>query len=330
MGNPVSSAVHVNTPLTNVSVAYMQKADLFIAHKVFPQVPVSKQSDIYYTYDKDDFRRSEAQLRAPGTESAGGGYRLDSTNTYFAAVNAIHQDIGDQVRANADAVLNMDKDATEYVTQQLMLKREKDWVSSFFQLGTWTGGIRPSTSGTGDLDGAGADFTQWNSTGATPVFDITRQKNEILKGTGYMPNTLVLHPNVYNALINSDDIVDRVKYTQRGVLGPDLLGAVLGIDRVFVAYAGENTANEGATAANAFIGSNEIALLCYSAPAPSLMHASAGYTFTWSGYTGAQDGMRISRFRMENLRADRVEGELAYDQKLISASLGQVFKNCLA
>ena len=83
MSNPTLSAVHVNTPLTNLSVAYMQAADLFVAHKVFPIVPVSKQSDLYYTYDKDDFRRSDAQVRAPGAESAGSGYRLDSTRNYF-------------------------------------------------------------------------------------------------------------------------------------------------------------------------------------------------------------------------------------------------------
>ena len=317
MGNPTSSAVHVNTPLTNLSVAYMQEADLFVAHKVFPIVPVAKQSDLYYTYDKDDFRRSEAQVRAPGSESAGSGYRLDSSNNYFCDVNAIHKDIADQVRSNADAVLNMDMDATRYITQQLMLKRERDWASAFFGTGTgWSG----STSGLNITPS-----TKWDQSTANPVANIQEQKDSILQKTGYMPNTLVLGAQAYSTLINSDDVVDRIKYTQRGVLGPDLLGAVLGVPRVFVCHAGENTANEGASASNSFIMSTDDALLCYAATAPSLMSASAGYTFVWSGYTGAQDGMRISRFRMDHLRSDRIEGELAYDQKLISLDLGAYF-----
>jgi hypothetical protein len=123
-------------------------------------------------------------------------------------------------------------------------------------------------------------------------------------------------------LINADDVVDRIKHTQRGVLGQDLLAAVLGVDKVYVMYAGENTAAEDQTASNSFIGGAGTCILVYSAPAPSLLHASAGYTFTWSGYTGAQDGMRISRFRMDHLKADRIEGELSYDQKLISGDLG--------
>ena len=317
MSNPTLNAVHVNTPLTNLSVAYMQEADLFVAHKVFPIVPVAKQSDLYYTYDKDDFRRSEAQVRAPGAESAGSGYRLDSSNNYFCDVNAIHKDIADQVRSNADAVLNMDMDATRYITQQLMLKRERDWASAFFGTGTgWSG----STSGLNITP-----TTKWDQSTANPVANIQEQKDSILQKTGYMPNTLVLGAQAYSTLINSDDVVDRIKYTQRGVLGPDLLGAVLGVPRVFVCHAGENTANEGATASNSFIMSTDDALLCYAATAPSLMSASAGYTFVWSGYTGAQDGMRISRFRMDHLRSDRIEGELAYDQKLISLDLGAYF-----
>jgi hypothetical protein len=328
MANPTLSAVHVNTPLTNMSVAYAQAADMFVAHKVFPIVPVSKQSDLYYTYNKDDFRRSEAQLRAPGAESAGSGYSLDSSGNYYCSVNAIHKDIDDQIRANADAVLNMDRDATEYITQQLLIKRERDWATAFFGAGIWTGGLQAAAT-YGDLAG-GVDFTQWDNAAATPCSDIQKQQNSVMQITGYKPNTLVLGTTAYSTIINSDDVVDRIKYTQRGVLGPDLLAAVLGVDRVFVCHAGQNTAVAGAAAVNAFICSDDDALLCYSAKSPSLMHASAGYTFTWSGYTGSQDGWRVSRFRMEHLRADRVEGELAYDQKLISGDLGARFANCTA
>jgi hypothetical protein len=313
MSNPTSGSVHANSALTSMSVAYMQEKDLFVAHKVFPVLPVAKQSDLYYTYDKDDFRRSEAQLRAPGTESAGGGYRLDSTANYFCGVNAIHLDIDDQMRANADSVLALDKDSTEYVTQQLMLKREKDWVTGFFGSGLWTGGS------SNDIN------ADWIVGTATPVSDIGIQKTSILQKTGYMPNTLVLGANAYNTLINADDVVDRIKYTQRGILGTELLANVLGLDNVYVCYAGENTAVEGATAVNTHIGATGSALLCYSAKAPSLMGASAGYTFTWSGYTGSQDGARISKLRMENLRSDRIEGELAYDMKQISPDLGHMW-----
>jgi len=52
------------------------------------------------------------------------------------------------------------------------------------------------------------------------------------------------------------------------------------------------------------------------------MHPSGGYTFSWSGYSGAQAGQRVSRFRMDHLRSDRIEMEMTYDQKVISSALG--------
>jgi hypothetical protein len=39
------SQVHIDAPLTNLTTAYVQSQDNFIADKVFPIVGVEKQSD---------------------------------------------------------------------------------------------------------------------------------------------------------------------------------------------------------------------------------------------------------------------------------------------
>ena len=68
-----------------------------------------------------------------------------------------------------------------------------------------------------------------------------------------------------------------------------------------------------------------------AAPRPSLMHPSAGYTFSWTGYLGAsQEGLRIMRFRVQEKRSDRVEGEMAYDQKVVAPDLGVFFPNVIS
>jgi hypothetical protein len=41
-------------------------------------------------------------------------------------------------------------------------------------------------------------------------------------------------------------------------------------------------------------------------------------------------GARIKRFRMEELAADRVEGEMAFDMKLVGADLGIFFYDAIA
>ena len=146
MPNPSLSMVHVDRPLTNMSVAYIQTEDAFICSKVFPVVPVDKKSDRYFVYTKDDWFRDDAQLRAPATESAGGGYDLDNTPTYSCNVYAYHKDTEEQTNANADVPLNMERDATMYVTRKLLLRQEIAWVVDFFTTGIWTGSSTGSTA----------------------------------------------------------------------------------------------------------------------------------------------------------------------------------------
>ena len=49
MAQPTLNDVHVDAILTNISVAYMQDRDNFIADKVFPVIPVDKKSDKFFT-----------------------------------------------------------------------------------------------------------------------------------------------------------------------------------------------------------------------------------------------------------------------------------------
>ena len=99
------------------------------------------------------------------------------------------------------------------------------------------------------------------------------------------------------------------------------------IERILVMRSIENTATEGATASHSFIGGKN-ALLAYVAPRPGLMTPSAGYNFSWTGFLGAgQEGNRIKRFRLERQESDRVEVQMAFDQKLIAADLGYFFSS---
>ena len=68
----------------------------------------------------------------------------------------------------------------------------------------------------------------------------------------------------------------------------------------------------------------------YSNPSPSLLTPSGGYTFAWTGlFGGAAAGARIKRFRMEALASDRIESEMAWDQKLVAPELGVFFNDIL-
>jgi len=333
--SPSRSDVHINRPLTNISIAYMQSAENFVASQVFPSIPVAKQSDAYFTYDRGEFNRDEMAERAPATESAGGTYEIGN-DVYYARTRAYHRDVPDPVRSNADSPISLDREATEFVTQKGLINREKVWATTYFQPGdpgdTWTfdvdGNATDSAAAFDPTDAANNQRLFWNDSSSAPIENIREGKRYVLEATGFKPNTLTLGQAVYDALVDHPDVIGRIDRGQTaGAARANLvtLADLFELDKVLVMSAISNTAKQGQAAVHSFIGGKH-ALLSYAPKTPGLMTPSAGYTFNWTSMAGAgEEGMRIKRFRMEHLEADRIEISMAYDQKKISADLGYFF-----
>ena len=312
MPQPTSTDVHVDGVLTNISVCYQQEAYAFVANRAFPVVNVAKQTDLYFTYSQSDFMRDSVQRRADGTESAGTGYGL-STASYSCDVFALHKDIGDQTRANSDNPLNPDMDATRFLSQQMLIRQEVQWASDAFTTGIWGTDATPSPL--------------WDAASSTPIADVETAKNTVLTNTGYVPNTVILSYKAFSALVDNSDIVDRIKYTSQDSVTEELLARVFNVDRVLVMASVYNSAAEGAAASYSQVGDKDV-LVCYTPSAPGLMVPSAGYTMNWSGVSaGLGTSSAISRYRMDTLRADRIEIEAAFDFKIVSAALGYFLSN---
>lgn len=322
---PTQNDVHVDAVLTNISIAYMQGAGGFVSTKVFPTLSVDKQSNTYFKYDKNDWFRDEAARRADSTESAGSGYNL-SRDTYSCDVYAFHKDVGDQVVANTDNPLSPDRDATQFVSSRLVLRQEIQWASDYFKSGVWGTDL----TGVASAPGAG-QFIQWNDyTNSTPIEDIEEGKEKILSTTGFMPNKLVLGYQVMRQLKHHPDVRDRFKYTTSQNITADILARLFEVDQVLVAWGVKATNVEGAAEAYSFINGKS-ALLVYSNPNPGLLAPSAGYVFQWRGVSeGLGTNVGISKFRMPNLRANRIEGQIAWDNKLVAPDLGFFYASAVA
>lgn len=330
--HPSPSDVHVNAPLTNVSIAYIQSADSFIADKVFPKVTVKHQSDLYRRYSKSQWRRTDVKKRAPATETPGVGWTYDM-DQYFCHVYGVHKDLDDQTRANADSIFNLDKEATEFITNQHLLKRDLDWTARYMKPGVWAteklGVTTPATA---------AEFKQWDQAGSDPIGDVSIWLIDFRRLAGFAPNTSVMGAYVMAALKQHADIIERIKYTQRGVVTEDLIATLFDIDELYISYAtvstGPETADsrtQDAAAAYDFIGPGNDVLFAYAPRTASLMTPSAGYTFTWGGYLGGNaEGIRIKRFRMEPIASDRIEAEQTYEMKVVCPDMGLYIDNAVA
>ena len=332
MPQPTLGDVHVNRPLTNVSVAYSQEAAgvEFVADRAFPGIPVESKSDLYYTYKRADFNRDEMQKRALATESAGSGYGLDSTGTYSCDVWALHKDVDDQIRANSDSPLSPDRDATIFLTNKALIRRENVWAGAFFKNGVWTGEL----AGQAASDSTHVAF--WDYATASPITDIRHAKTQArLNSGGFVPNIGVFSRPVFDKLVDHPDFIDRTKYGQTApnpaMATRRIIAEILELEEVLVMDAVYNTAAEGATESNSFIGGTSAALF-YRPRNAGLMTPSAGYTFNWTGMIGSTGGagVRIKTFRMEHLGSDRVEIDAAFDMRVVSKDCGFFFNNVIS
>ena len=202
---PTPGDVHVNRPLTNISIAFLQEASGFVADQVFPNIPVQSQSDLYFRYDRGMFNRDQMERRAPGTEADTVGFTVDTDN-YKADVWSLAHDIPDQRRANADSPLQPDREATELLTHQALIRRDAEWVSNYFQSGVWTTtreGVAAAPTGT--------QFLRWDEAGSTPIEDVEAAKITIAESTGFEPNVMVVDRRTWGTLRNHPTIIDRVK-----------------------------------------------------------------------------------------------------------------------
>lgn len=325
MPQPTSSQVHVDAVLTNISVAYMQNPANFIAGKVFPVVPVEKKSDIYYKYTKEDWFRDEAKPRAAGTESAGSGYGLQTDN-YLCDKFAFHKDVDDDTINNADAPLDPERDATMFISNRLALRQEVQWADDAFRTGVWATDMQGVAGAP-----AGGQFRQWSDySNSDPVNDMDNGRAEVLETTGFEPNTLVLGYDVYRKLKNHPDLIDRIKYSGEKVLTLALMAMLFEVERIFVCKAIRNTAKEKETPAMSFVHGKH-AWLGYVSPTPGILTPSAGYTFAWKGVSaGLGETVAIKRFRMEKIESWRIEGNVAFDNKIVAADLGYFFADAAA
>ena len=331
MPQPTPNQLHVERFLTNLAVAWAQKQENFIADKVFPLVPVLKESDLIPIYKKGFFYRDELKVRPLGGRPAQIGYEIEHGRYHANEWSAEHK-IDDRVRANADVPLDPDRAAMRQLTQQALIRRDVIWTTKFFTTGVWGTdwlGVEKSTEAKAEEH----KFLMFDQAGSEPITFFDERKIDIAGKTGYTPNILVLGADAYRTIKNHSAVLDRIKYTQRGLVTRDLLAELFDLEQVLVPFSVVNTAQEGATDSINFIVGRNDALLVYAAPAPSIEEPSAGYTFAYTGLipglTNAFGGV-IEKGREELAHSDVIQIRAAYDVQQLATDLGQFFDGLVA
>jgi len=327
---PTSGDVHVNTTLRNVMIDWALSNPVYAFNRVFPMLNVERKSNKYFVRNREDTQRNDATPRAGGTAAPRGVRRL-STQEYMCERVSYAEIIDDETAANSDTPTSLYESAARAVGDKIMLALETKFVAQALTTGIWKG----ATTGT-DLVG-GADFAKFAapSTG-NPVSQALRPQISHLGKIGIRPSEmkLVLGPEILSVFLDHDEFLNRLSDSDIKVLSEQRIATILGLGEVVIPSLGYNPnaevepAGSGSPNANEYVMGDDM-LLLYTPKAPSLTLPSAGYSFAWSGLSGAANGMRTKRYRDEPLESWVVEGDGNIAPTICSPELGIFFSDCL-
>lgn len=314
MPNPTVGDVRQDSALTNLAIAYLPDARTHFAREVFASVDVSKKSGKYGIFDRGDFLRNDAQRRAPGTPAARGGFNT-SFGTYTAEEWAYEYVQPDEVRENWDLALDADRSGVAHVMEKLLIAQDAEFASTYLTTGVFDNDVVPGT--------------KWDAAGSDPIGDMRTASRTVLQGVGHAANVACISQDAWDVLSDHADLLDRIKYTEKGIVTTDLLASVLGLEKVVVAAGVYDSAAEGQTESMAFHAS-ECCLMVYASQTPSIDTPSAGYIFSWTQFDQVRQGAAgIRSYREEKIKSTVFGGCAYYDMAVTATGAGYFLNDLL-
>ena len=170
--------------------------------------------------------------------------------------------------------------------------------------------------------------TKWDQAGSTPIQDVDMAKEYIHAQTGMEANYMQVNRDTFNVLKEHPVILEKIKYTQRGIVTTDILAAVFGVEQFVVAGSLQATNNEGQTLTPAAIWGDST-LIAVVNPSDDMEAPNFGRTFGWTGEVGP-DGALVESYRDDPVRSDvhRVRQDTA--EKIVGPACAFRLDDCLA
>ncbi len=304
------SDVHVDAPLTNLALQFRNRA--FVAEQVFPVVPVVKESDLYYTFSREELRDVETR-RAAGALAKEVDW-LPSTATYTAEEYALRHLLPDRIIQNADSPVRPRINTVNKLQKWIWLGIEKR-IQAIAQAG-------------GNAVATVAASPKWDGTSPTIEKDIDTAKDSVRNNAGVEPNSIVLAENVKDVVKRDSTVRDLIRYVVNG--GPNNmellvngeLPPVLWNLSVIIAGATEDTSRLGASSSIAKIWNDAVPVF-YREMSVSLD------TVSW-GYIMRVQNPIVKSYRDEHRNGEYIEVSVIQAEELITANAANLITDVLS
>ncbi|PAK14349.1 MULTISPECIES: major capsid protein [Burkholderia cepacia complex] len=212
----------VDPVLTGLAIGYTNAE--FIGQNLMPIVEVEKEGGQIPKFGKEAFRlyNTERGLRAASN-------RINPDDPDTVAVNLDEHDIEFPIdyREEQESAFPIEQAAVNTTTEALQLRREKKIADIAQSPASYSDGNKKALS-------AAEKFT---ADGSDPIGVIEDGKEAIRTKIGRRPNTMVIGASAYKTLKHHPQLIDKIKYSMKGIVTADLLKEIFEVDNIVVGEA---------------------------------------------------------------------------------------------
>lgn len=289
--------------LTGLAVRYSNNE--FTGKQFLPEYTVMKESDKYRIFRKDGFYKG-APKKADGaiTEEATLSYDEGTYSTYERAIKDI---VTDRAMQNADAPVRPKIDATNFLTEKVMLSEEIDiWALVLGTSGLESGSYYSNLTAT----------TAWiGGTDPDILSDLSDAIVLISKAIGKRPNKISFTTEVSEAITQDPVIREILKYHTSAMISGDGIPTTLRNMKITISDGLWNASDEGQTASYEYIMKYRVPI-CYVSPGDNL---TLGRTFVSKGF-------KVVRWRDDDREGEFIKVNKVYAPKITNIDAGYMYK----
>lgn len=297
--------------LSQLSIGY-SNADYIATEALFPMARVPKESGKIPRHNKQAFKifATERALRANSN-------RVNPEDRTFIDFALEEHDLSvpmDYREGEESTDLDVQAANTFLATEGIAIRAEKIAADLAFDAAQYAASNKVTLGGTDQ-------WTNYASATSDPIGVIDGGKEQVRKNIARYPNTAVMGATTFKALKNHPKILERLTYSQLGVVTPQLLAAILDLDRIFIGKA-IWASDDGTTTTD--IWADKL-LLAYVRPAQAGANRSV-YEPNF-GYTVFKDENVIDTYPEQGGKLVNVRCTRRFKQLLVGADAGYLIED---
>ena len=315
MPSPASGTTIPRPDLGTVAYEFWNLQGGMIGTQVLPIFDTEEQRGFYPIIPREALLKLPDTARAPRGKYQRGDYEFEK-GEFTCEENGWEEPLDDVERKRYARLFDAEVVATQRGMRHIMANREKRIADAVFNTSTFT-----ATTVTHEWDDA---------TNAVPLSDVNAGKKAIRDLTGVLPNTLIIAYSTFLDLGVADDIIDRIKFTDksvvRGELSVEQLAQYFGVQKVLVGWAGYDAGDKGqATSSITDFWSNEYAMLCITDSSRDLQVPRLGVSFLWT--MDSPQSIMVEEYREEQTRSDIFRTRQHTDEVITAVGAGYLLDN---